>query len=346
MPRCPNGTRKNKQGDCEKIEKEEEKKAEKEEEKKAEKEEKKEETIYSCIQQCLVKHKTPTPVPTPVPSPVISKEKIPSPKLKEQPKKKRCPKGTYRNKEGNCVAKKSLKKSSKLSSSSSISRLESADTPRKVYVKKYLTHPVKLLGNKYLFQVSFTNPDQFTNYKKITGSEKTGYECFIQTLFSLGLRDRKAAKDDLHQIKIHNIGGIPFTKAAKYFENSFGLNPGQIKHDWLKKVFKHDEFKNYVSSTLKRQLENNHATIITISIVNRTVENSKGVGHYIIVYKYNNILYYFDPQDNTTTTDPNNILENKQYYIRSYGSFQTYKVLKSTDLVNNNCQLEYVIGGW
>jgi hypothetical protein len=125
-----------------------------------------------------------------------------------------------------------------------------------------------------------------------------------------------------------------------------GLNPGQIKHSWEKKDFKDDEFKNYVSSTLKRQLENNHATIITIIIVNRAVENSKGVGHYIIVYKYNNILYYFDPQDNTTTTDPNNILKNKQYYIRSYGSFETYKVLKSTDLVNNNCQLEYVIGGW
>lgn len=343
MPRCPKGTRKNKQGICEPI---------KEREKKGDKTAEEGETLDSCIQQCVVKHRVPTPVKTP--SPVMSKERTPSPS--QQKTKKRCPKGLHRNKAGECVPKKSLKKSPKspnpikssispiLSKSpkSSISRLESADTPRKVYVKTYLTHPVKLLGKKKLFQVSFPNPDQFINYKKITGSDQPENECFIQSLFSLGLRDRKEAKKDLGEIKLRTIGGVTFLNAAKYFEKSFGLNHGQIKHSWMKTRFEDNtEFNDHINVKLIRELRNNYATIITIHIKNNTKMDEPGLGHYMVAYKHDNILYYFDPQSKSLTTHPNSILKNKKYSIVNYGFFNTENILESIDLKDSSCLIDY-----
>lgn len=97
MPRCPKGTRKNKSGICVKKGKQNE-------------------TLDYCIQQCVIKHKEKSPSQISLSSP---------------PKKKRCPKGTKRNKAGICVEKINSKKS----------LLESADTPRKEYAKNYFNAP-------------------------------------------------------------------------------------------------------------------------------------------------------------------------------------------------------------
>jgi len=267
MPRCPKGTRKNKQGVCEPINKRE---PEKEGDKKAEYQEDQEETLESCIQKCTETHREKTPDKTPSPDKIATPVKRPSPSPKvRRNTQKRCPKGQHRNKEGECVPKK-FKKSIKMIESSAsvssispassvyslsskksplISRLESVDTPRKVYAREYLNHPVQLLGKKWLFQVSFSNPEQFINYKQITGTEPTGYECFIQSLFTLGLRDRKKGKQDLEEIKKNNISGIRFEKASRYFEKSFGLDTGRIIHSWKKYKFEdNNEFKNKIFS--------------------------------------------------------------------------------------------------
>jgi hypothetical protein len=350
MPRCPKGTRKNKQGICEKINKGE---PEKEGDKKAEeKEDQEEETLESCIQKCTETHrdKTPTPVKTPSPSPKVRRNT-----------QKRCPKGQHRNKEGECVPKK-LKKSIKMVESSAsvssisaassasskksplISRLESADTPRKVYAREYLNHPIQLLGKKMLLHISFPNPEQFINYKKITGEEQTGDECFIQSLFTLGLRDRKAGKQDLEEIKKHNIGGISFKKAATYLEKSFGLEPGKIVHSWENKDFKTNiEFKDDIYLKLRTNLANNHSTIISLGLKN-TKTNVIG-GHFMIVYKYNKILHFFDPQSNGDTTDASKIFLAKNILVINYGLYYTKQIEKTMDLIDNTCQLDYTKGG-
>jgi hypothetical protein len=346
MPRCPKGTRKNKQGVCEPI-KERQKKGNKQDEN--QEQEDKEETLDSCIQQCMVKHKRKTP--NRVPTPVLS-ETSPSPKVRRNTQK-RCPKGQHRNKAGECVSKK-LQKSIKspkssispVSSNKSplISRLESADTPRKVYAREYLNHPIQLLGKKMLLHISFPNPEQFINYKKITGEEQTGDECFIQSLFTLGLRDRKAGKQDLEEIKKHNIGGISFKKAATYLEKSFGLDPGKIVHSWEKKDFKtNTEFKDDIYLKLRTNLANNHATIISLDLKN-TKTNVRG-GHFMIVYKYNKILHFFNPQSNRNTTDASKIFLARNVLVTNYGLYYTKQIEKTMDLIDNSCQLDYTLGG-
>jgi len=276
------------------------------------------EELKNCIQQCRIQH--------------VSRES--STMVVKESVKKRCPNGTRRNKSGICVPKKVKSKSI------SISRLESADTPRKVYAKKYFNSPVKLLGKKKLFQVSFSNPEQFTNYTRIT--EFTGIECFIQTLFSLGLRERKMGKQDLEEIKAHNIGGIRFVNAVKYIEDSFGLNRGQIKHVWVKNTFNNnEEFKKHISG-LRLNLTNNHATIITVGI-KHTNSGLFGriMGHYIVVYRYDNTLYFFDPQSNKITTDASQIFENRPLFVNHYGTFNSEKVLETTELKDSSCPMEY-----
>jgi len=65
----------------------------------------------------------------------------------------------------------------------------------------------------------------------------------------------------------------------------------------------------------------------------------------MVVYKYDNILHYFDPQSNRLTTDASDILGNKDLIIIDYGLFNTNNVEKTMDLVDNTCKLDYINGG-
>jgi hypothetical protein len=149
-------------------------------------------------------------------------------------------------------------------------------TPRSKYIED-LPAP-HLLGGADVFQVSFQSVDQFNRYVKIT--EHTRIECFIQCLFLLGLRDIKEAKKDIQKLKSYK-NGVKFIVAAKYIQRAFGLKDGQISHH---------NIKNEHELTLT----NNYATIFNVTFK----DEKREWGHYIVAYKYNNIVYYFDPQAN------------------------------------------------
>lgn len=214
------------------------------------------------------------------------------------PKQKRCSKGTRRNKvSGDCV---------------------SIYTPRTAYAKKY-NKPVTLLGNTSLFQVSFDTPDQFNRYVQITTN--TNVECFIQTLFSLRLRDLQSAKQDIERIKPYR-NGVLYSEAEKYFQSLFGLLETQIHHS-------KNGLIQFADTMFSLDLVNNHATIFT-------VEFQTGFsrwGHYMIAYKFNDQLHYYDPQKKLTSITIHlfNTPDNK---LISFGTFRLNNV-KTTVMKKN-----------
>lgn len=67
------------------------------------------------------------------------------------------------------------------------------------------------------------------------------------------------------------------------------------------------------------------------------------MGHYVIAYKYNDIVNYFDPQQKIHTTNPEE-LSPKGWYIAQYGYFRTINIKKSTKLKDTTCPIEFFGG--
>jgi hypothetical protein len=253
--------------------------------------------------------------------------------------RKRCPKGQYRNKEGNCVPNpyKSFKTLQRLAQEDEVkARLETEESPRKVYAEKYLTHRVHLLGNKWLFQVSFPNIEQFTNYTPLS---KHTADCFIQTIFSLGMRCEKAVKEDIQKIrKKQCMSGVNPFEMMNYFEKIFGINRDHFKFATNVVSFKTpNEGVEKMTEFLHEKLENNYATIL---IVDLKYNNSSILGaHVMLAYKYNDIVYFFDPQRNRLERDPNTM--SSENYIKKYHVFKTIGLKESVELKDSTCSIDF-----
>jgi hypothetical protein len=185
-------------------------------------------------------------------------------------------------------------------------------TPRSKYIEDL---PVPhLLGGVDIFQVSFQSVEQFNSYVKIT--ENTRIECFIQCLFLLGLRDIKEAKKDIQKLKSYK-NGVKYTIAATYIQTVFGLKYGMISHHNIKSIH-------------ALNLTNNYATILNVIFKDETEW-----GHYIVAYKYNNIVYYFDPQAN------NHIVIDKLKNIIGFGFFLTKGIKDNVNLKNTTSTINF-----
>jgi len=266
-------------------------------------------------------------------TPLKSQENTPNPQIK-MTTKKRCPKGHYRNKEGECVPKKSQKILQQMYFA--MHELKTGDSPRKIYSEKYLTHRVELLGNKYLFQVSFPNLEQFANYKPLTLHTA---DCFIQTIFSLGLRCEKAVKEDIQKLrKKKSWSGVSPTEMLNYFEKTFG-----IKRDHFRFISNVVSFKKpnegvkKMIEFLDKELENNYATILDVNLKRK--DSPQICGHVMLAYKYNDIVYFFDPQINRLERDPNNMRDD--YYVKQYNIFRTVDLKESVELKDSTCSIDF-----
>jgi len=214
------------------------------------------------------------------------------------------------------------------------------DTPRRAYYKKYNQKNPFLLPNKQLFQIAFTDPAQFTNYTQITSN--TSFECFIQSLFSLGLRDPKQGKKDVVKLQKNKFKGVKFEEAARYFETSFGLHPGQIQ-------YKESEFEypDLMDDFFKTLLENNCATIFSLLIYR--IDESTTFGHFMIVYKMNDELVFFDPQLNVHYENISHLqhdFANEGQEISFYGYYETNNIAQPVELKNNSCPIHFYRGGY
>ena len=147
----------------------------------------------------------------------------------------RCPKGTRRNRDGACVQKELLHFYKRCPNGTR--RNKSGDcekkqekTPRKTYARRYFKTPPTLLGNEPLFQVTF-RPRQFKNYVNLAEDPKM--DCFIQSLFSLGLRNVDVAKEEVIGINETATIGVSFETAEKYIANSFGIPEEDVRSRYI-----------------------------------------------------------------------------------------------------------------
>ena len=223
-------------------------------------------------------------------------------------------------------------------------------TPRTSYARTYFTKPI-VLKAMTLFQVPF-DISQFRNYKQITAD--TNIECFIQTLFSLGLRDIHVAKEDIEKLTLMKRG-TPWTEATKYIEHSFGLDDGQVSHEWLISEFVSNKFSEYIKNPtyslsdhyselrhdaisnscniILSELDNDCATILLLIYASR-----ENYGHYIIASKRNNNLLFFDPQKNKFNVDINTLSENP---IIRIGVINVRNITTPVELKTNTCSIAF-----
>uniref|UniRef100_A0A6C0BAI6 Uncharacterized protein n=1 Tax=viral metagenome TaxID=1070528 RepID=A0A6C0BAI6_9ZZZZ len=241
----------------------------------------------------------------------------------------RCPNKSRRNKAGDCIDKltgqkiqlnhlipivspivssqlfqEQIRKHSSLEEGEIPTRSsKTTATPRTAFMKKYFKQPVMLLNNykndRYglLFQVSFSDPTQFTNYANLATSPRI--DCFYQSLFAVGLREVERAKIDAADVNEKGKLGVYNDDIKKYLMAVFHLTKTEIINVQSKPIVNskglpdNKEAKKRINETFEEKLKDNHATIFTISFEKYGKEL---YGHAMVAYKYKNKVYYFDPQ--------------------------------------------------
>ena len=184
---------------------------------------------------------------------------VPKPDLKV----KRCPNGTRKNKQGICEPKIGSKTTA---------------TPRTKYTCKYFKKPI-YLSERDLFQIHFDTPDQFENYANLSKSPKL--DCGYQSLFALGLLEVEHAKKSAHDVNTKGKVGIFTNELRTFFRVNFGFTPTER----IQSLETHD-----AKVFLESKLANNHATMILLNFAKN--------GHYIVAYKYKDVVHFYDPQLN------------------------------------------------
>jgi hypothetical protein len=234
--RCPNGTRKNKQGDC-----------------------------------------IPKDKPTRCPNGTRKNkgvceptDKPKEPILKPAPKPKRCPNGTRKNK-GDCIP----------TDKSKVTKKDMA-TPRTQYTCKYFKKPI-YLSERDLFQIHFDTPDQFIKYTNLSKAPKL--DCGYQSLFALGLLEVEHAKKSASEVNAKGKVGIFTNELRTFFRINFGFTANETIHTYERR---------FIKLFLENNLANNHATILLLHFAKN--------GHYIVAYKYKDVVHFYDPQANKHRT--------------------------------------------
>jgi len=292
--RCPNGTRKNKSGDC--------------------------------IQRVL-----------------------------NDKKNTRCANGTRKNKSGDCIQRVLTDKKNTRKKRVSIDR----QTPRSIYAKKYFANnkdDIHLLDKmnrgdtSVLFQVNYNDVNQFFNYENLHNNPKI--DCFFQTIFSLGLQDVKISKKQSIDINKYGNYGVTASEVKLFIKNAFDLSEDErityfttnvgncVKYKKRSSEFISNKIRNKFDSKLK----DGYATIV---FVTRLDNNDKETsGHYIVIFKYNDQIYFFDPQKKIrkngdvifTSTNIRDVLISKNGDI---GYFTIDNLHSPKPLVNTTCPVQY-----
>ncbi len=170
-----------------------------------------------------------------------------------------------------------------------------------------------------LFQVPFKK-EQIKRYKGIS-SCKTN-DCFFQVMTVLGLRHYSVSRKDSLKIKKIKSQGVEVRDAAKYLSTIFNANivPKYIiKHSISVKfpVYAHifiPRNKQPIDVQLNTylDLENGYATFICALFVdNKSDKNPKG--HFFIIYKENDKIYYYDQSEKHNTKNIYNIIEKEGF---------------------------------
>jgi len=245
--RCPNGTRKNKQGDC--IPKTD---------KPAKPIKPKTAKIDKPARCPNGTRKNKQGVCEPKDKPKT--EKIDNPEKVTKPV--RCPNGTRKNKQGVCEPK-------------------AMATPRTQYACRF-KKPI-YLSERDLFQIHFDTPDQFIQYTNLSKAPKL--DCGYQSLFALGLLEVEHAKKSAKEVNTKGKVGIYTQELISFFRVNFGFTPNETMDTYERR---------FIKLFLENNLANNHATMLLLHFAKS--------GHYIVAYKYKDVVHFYDPQANKHRT--------------------------------------------
>jgi len=195
------------------------------------------------------------------------------------------------------------------------------------------------LPNK-LFQVPFKK-DKIKRYKGI--SKLKTNDCFFQAMNLLGLRNRSTARKDSLKVRKLNSRGVEIKDAAKYLALIFNANittkiiaPKTISDMFT--IYKH-LFIPRTSEPIDIQLndlldlKNGYATFIC-GLYTRL---SSIYGHFFIIYKHNNTIYYYD-QCKKTHLSVNDLYKDKLIGVVLY-----YNLSKSCMLIKSKINTEIPI---
>ncbi len=175
------------------------------------------------------------------------------------------------------------------------------------------------MSPKHLFQIPFSK-DQIKNYKLISAIYTM--DCLFHTLTALGLRDSAISYQD--SMKMYKIKGkgVRVDYAGEYISSLFDTEIKMIQH------------RGYKLSDIISKLQNNHATFVCGCYDIGCKELS---GHFFIIYKVNNEIYIYDPQNKYNNLNPiaeSYRIKNLKYIITYYNTNRIAAPLNK-DRLNN-----------
>lgn len=226
-------------------------------------------------------------------------------KTQTKAKRKRCPKGTRRNKDGDCVPLsvfQAEQKTQKKRCPKGTRRNEDGDcVPSSGAVstaatKLRIPKPV-LLGNSELVQFSF-NDAQLTTFQPMVSDSPTSTLSWLNAVYALRLINTKQMEKEAAE----NGNSTMSSEYAKYnmqdmFSKQFFNRNHIVKHGnddeyLLRDIKAYDNtikdhiFHQKIEDILKERLHDNHATIIALFCVDRTHFPAQNTWyHYLIAYK-------------------------------------------------------------
>jgi hypothetical protein len=230
-------------------------------------------------------------------------------------------------------------------------------TPRSIYAKRYFAnnkstiHLLDKLGNskKVMVQVNYNDVEQFMNYRNLANRPQS--DCFFQTIFSLGLRDVKMAKQD--SMNANNTGeGANVSEIIPYIKNAFNLSNAEkvgfkrisLAKEVLELNTNRDKINDKIVKLLTPLIKEGYAAPIAIMRYNK--RTGKKYGHSMIAYKYNNILHFFDPQKKYSYVTIGNIFNSTNIFdvaetdIIELGYYTVTKLDHPKPLMNTTCKIK------
>ena len=271
-------------------------------------------------------------------------------------KNTRCPNGTRKNKSGVCIQYVITDKKNTRKKKVIIDR----QTPRSLYANKYFTNNkdnIHLLDKMHmddtnvLFQVNYNDVNQFFNYENLHNNPKI--DCFFQTIFSLGLQDVEISKKYSTNVNKYGKVGVSAAEVKIFIKNAFGLTEDERITFFTTNVGNYAKYKNRSSEFINNKIRNKFDNKLkdgyaTVVMVTRLNDYNKEIGlHFIVIFKYNNQIYFFDPQKKTrknkdvifTSTYMHDVLIGKNGNI-SYFTIDNLNGPKP--LINTTCPIQYI----
>ncbi len=180
-------------------------------------------------------------------------------------------------------------------------------SPRTTYRKLTKENQITMVGTHNpskdnIFRIKIDNPiELFSNYRNLANPNRVGNDCGFQTLFALGLLDRNEALKGSKSVNIARNSlnmtgvGLDLGTVRRHICRIFGLKETDLRTRFhynpdLVSTISVDELVEFFD----RNLENNMATFVRIAW-------DTEIGHFIVVFKQNDIVQVFDPQRTSKT---------------------------------------------